>query len=146
MRIKVCELAGSMLTWAVAVCEGGSPVVAINAIGVRLIRSDRTLCDYASDWNAAGRIIEREKIQIRGIDAPGHAWDGKWLAQQGKFRPSAARVDWRAHDTFTCSKSEPGYFEGPTALIAAMRCYVAMKMGNEIDVPDDLMCNERSHS
>jgi len=27
---------------------------------------------------------------------------------------------------------------GPTPLIAAMRCYVASKMGDEIDVPTEL--------
>jgi hypothetical protein len=28
---------------------------------------------------------------------------------------------------------------GPTPLIAAMRCYVASKMGDEVDVPDELV-------
>ena len=27
---------------------------------------------------------------------------------------------------------------GPTPLIAAMRCYVASKLGDEVDVPDEL--------
>ncbi len=27
-------------------------------------------------------------------------------------------------------------FEGPTLLVAAMRCYVASKLGAEIEVPD----------
>ena len=27
---------------------------------------------------------------------------------------------------------------GPTALIAAMRCYVASKLGEEVDVPEEL--------
>jgi len=30
------------------------------------------------------------------------------------------------------------YQEGPTPLIAAMRCYVASKLGDEVDVPDGL--------
>jgi hypothetical protein len=29
--------------------------------------------------------------------------------------------------------------EGPTPLVAAMRCYVASKMGDEVDVPEDLL-------
>ena len=28
---------------------------------------------------------------------------------------------------------------GPTMLIAAMRCYVASKLGEEIDVPEELL-------
>lgn len=27
---------------------------------------------------------------------------------------------------------------GPTPLISAMRCYVAFKLGDEVDVPDEL--------
>jgi hypothetical protein len=29
-------------------------------------------------------------------------------------------------------------FFGPTPLFAAMRCYVASKLGDEVDVPEDL--------
>ena len=29
-----------------------------------------------------------------------------------------------------------GTYEGPTPLIAAMRCYVASKLGAEVDVPE----------
>jgi len=28
--------------------------------------------------------------------------------------------------------------DGPTPLIAAMRCYVASKLGEEVDVPEEL--------
>jgi hypothetical protein len=31
-----------------------------------------------------------------------------------------------------------GYVVGPTPLIAAMRCYVASKMGDEIELPEEL--------
>ena len=34
----------------------------------------------------------------------------------------------------------PGFSaDGPTPLIAAMRCYVASKLGEEIDIPTELM-------
>jgi len=33
-------------------------------------------------------------------------------------------------------------YEGSTPLIAAMRCYVASKLGDEVDVPDELMKGE----
>ena len=32
----------------------------------------------------------------------------------------------------------PLFYEGPTPLIAAMRCYVASKLGDEVDVPEEL--------
>ncbi len=28
---------------------------------------------------------------------------------------------------------------GPTPLIAAMRCYVASKLGDEVDIPEELL-------
>ena len=30
------------------------------------------------------------------------------------------------------------YKEGPTPLIAAMRCYVASKLGDDVDIPEEL--------
>ena len=32
-----------------------------------------------------------------------------------------------------------GHAFGPTPLIAAMRCFVASKLGDEVDVPDELI-------
>ena len=38
----------------------------------------------------------------------------------------------RKYLTWTCER-------GPTKLIAAMRCYVASKLGDEVDVPEELL-------
>jgi hypothetical protein len=63
----------------------------------------------STDWAQGGPIIEREKIELE--------WDGNyWLAQI------------RADDEWY----------GPTPLIAAMRCYVASKLGDEVDAPKEL--------
>ena len=37
--------------------------------------------------------------------------------------------------------TKPGFWQewGPTPLIAAMRCYVGTKLGNEVEVPDELL-------
>ena len=32
-----------------------------------------------------------------------------------------------------------GFFDGATPLVAAMRCYVASKLGDEVDVPKELI-------
>lgn len=70
---------------------------------------------FSSDWAYGGPIIEREGISIypdESEDLP----DIKWSADsQNTFR-----------------------WGGPTPLIAAMRCYVASKLGDEVDVPDEL--------
>jgi len=64
---------------------------------------------YSTDWSRGGPIIERERIGIR--DYGGNVW---------------AADDYIHAVVF-----------GPTPLIAAMRCYVASKLGDEVDVPND---------
>ena len=107
--MKVSELEGVALDWAMAKCEG------LLAFGYR--KTDRFIIELSdgefeefcpsTDWAEGGPIIEREKITI---------------FQTGK--------DWMGyirHDTESF---------GPTPLIAAMRCYVASKLGEEITVPE----------
>lgn len=71
---------------------------------------------YSSDWAQGGPIIEREKIDL--------SWDVELAHKDGR---------WRAElDVMYESK-------GQTPLIAAMRCYVASKLGDEVEVPDELL-------
>lgn len=67
----------------------------------------------STDWAQGGPIIERNRMYIRPYynDPP-----GQWCAECG------------AEFTF-----------GPTPLVAAMRCYVASKLGDEVDVPEELL-------
>lgn len=62
-----------------------------------------------TNWSQGGPIIEREKTAIRFVP-----WD-TWVAE---------------------CKGYTG--EGTTPLIAAMRCYVASKLGDEVEVPEEL--------
>jgi hypothetical protein len=82
-----------------------------------LMRWERSTHDEApleyspsTDWAQGGPIIEREKIQIK---ENGH---GHWFAKIGKGK----------------------WLRGPTPLIAAMRCYVASKLGDEVELPEEL--------
>jgi hypothetical protein len=65
--------------------------------------------DYSTDWAQGGPIIERE-----GITLTHQAFD--WSAQTDD-------------DLFAY---------GPTPLIAAMRCYVASKLGDDVEIPEEL--------
>jgi hypothetical protein len=65
----------------------------------------------STDWAQGGPIIEREKIEIFIRDE-----------------------EWFAYSSF----STPEDFNGETPLIAAMRCYVASKLGDTIDIPEEL--------
>lgn len=68
----------------------------------------------STDWAAAGPIIEREKI---GIDCDDQ---GVWFASYDL----SAESSWGA--------------TGSTPRVAAMRCYVANKLGAEIKLPEAL--------
>jgi hypothetical protein len=112
--IKVSELTGAALDWAVAKCEGISTAEFIAL--QKLPASDAFWqYNYSTNWVQGGPIIEREGISV---DRTGLAW------------------------TSDISDSVGGYIEhtesGPTPLIAAMRCYVASKLGDTIKVPKEL--------
>lgn len=70
---------------------------------------------YSTDWAQGEPIIERE-----GID-----------------------VDYWPDGDYWQATSDTNDSFGPTPLIAAMRCYVASKLGDEIDVPDALASSQQ---
>jgi hypothetical protein len=74
---------------------------------------------YSTDWAQGGPIIERECIGLRGPSIRGNAW--------------AAFIDLSG-----ISQGPQHRHTGPTPLIAAMRCYVASKLGDTVDIPDEL--------
>jgi hypothetical protein len=74
--------------------------------------------NYCGQWEHGGPIIERERIAV-GFD--GFDIIDSALPIWGAFK-YAGRFE--------------GY--GPTPLIAAMRVYVASKLGDEVNVPEGL--------
>jgi len=71
----------------------------------------RDAYNYSTDWAQGGPIIERQEIELV---PKGMHWD--------------AYADEDFHVPYS----------GPTPLIAAMRCYVASKLGDEIEIPEEL--------
>ena len=75
---------------------------------------------YSTDWALGGPIIERELIAVDYSDGDASE-NGKpfWCAASyyGSERPHAA----------------------DTPLEAAMRCYVASKLGDEVEIPEELL-------
>lgn len=69
----------------------------------------------SSDWSLAGPIIEREKITVV---------------------PGAFGVPWTACEDWSRDPECNKWIDGETYLIAAMRCFVASKFGDE--VPDEV--------
>lgn len=78
---------------------------------------------YSTDWMHGGPIIEQARICIDQPD------DLKVLKDCQAF----TRV------CITGAARRPHFVQhGPTPLIAAMRCYVASKLGDEVEVPNEL--------
>lgn len=118
--VKTAELTGAALDWAVAKCEGQRLSGASLAFQVS---THGTVCtgsypySPSTNWAIGGPIIERERIAFLA-PATGEFWDA------------------RDSKTFTL---RPVYFKGPSPLIAAMRCYVSSKLGDTVEVPEELL-------
>lgn len=114
MNVKVSESSDAVLDWMVAKCEGYDMSKAIyfnDRPGVYGLEKDKML-RYSTDWSQGGPIIQSEKI---------------------KSHYAGPLLEWE------CWCGDIGYGTGSTPLIAAMRCYVTSKLGNEVEVPAELL-------
>lgn len=138
--MKTSELTGAALDWAVAktigcelttwnahfrrIAKGAWSEEKINALLAERV-DEPVVIDahgnmtpvpaYSTDWRQGGPVIEREGISL--LEA-----GGGWGARSKQDGLTIIR------DRF-----------GPTPLIAAMRCYVASKLGDEVDIPEELL-------
>lgn len=125
--VQVKDATGSVLDWMVAKCAGylhkqdygwtvvlpvpGEPPTVHLPFPKHFSPSTR--------WAQGGPIIEREKIELI---PPKDEDDNEWMAV------------W-----YKCEDVEAGIQVGTSPLIAAMRCYVASKLGDQVEVPDELI-------
>ena len=125
MKIKVSELQGPALDWAVAMCRGFEGLDEDEWL-IRDGIADMPLSAYtpSTDWAQGGPIIEREGIGF---------FCNRTANVGARFKPDAG-ADWRA---CPYNKLMDHHF-GPTPLIAAMRCYVTSKLGGCVEVPNEL--------
>jgi len=126
--MKTSELTGQALDWAVAKCEGYTGLHKIAGrmphepqLGILPPRKEYGVMDlwelsYSTDWAQGGPIIEREKLDLF---CSGNVWDSS-----------------------TGDRGNNSIQSGTTPLIAAMRCYVASKLGDEVDIPTELTQGE----
>ena len=115
VKLKTSELKGAALDWAVAKCLPDDTVRIYfeEETGEKLFLDDWEVPEFSPsiDWAQGGPIIERERI---GIATWGDG-DLYWEAECG----------W-------------AWAKAPTPLIAAMRCYATFKLGDEVEVPEEL--------
>lgn len=137
MKVKISQLSGDALDLAVAKCEGNTGVFGIDGYSP------------SCDWSQGGAVIDRESISVFRCDDE-NLVDAKGFCTN-KYRPVWAAVLGDRHSTgqsyngygeecgFTYEISADEVVKGPTPLIAAMRCYVASKLGDEVDIPEELV-------
>ena len=116
--MKTAQLEGAALDWAVAKCEGKLKTFDFylhESTGAFMLESGDVSFLYSpsTQWKEGGPIIEREKMVLGYLNGLACA------------------------STFEGNRHQRMEF-GTTPLIAAMRCYVASKLGDEVEVPEEL--------
>lgn len=117
MKLKTSELQGPALDWAVAKCEFPDANTKDIEVWVQPLPCD-DLEDFkfqpSTDWAQGGPIIERDIAKIERFS------DALWEA------------------TAYTRDAQDIVQSGPNPLVAAMRCYVASKLGDEVELPDEI--------
>ena len=116
--MKTAELTGAALDWAVASIELTGHDGYTNVLMVTVGDDNDWKYSPSTDWAQGGPIIEREEIELTRGSLDSNEW--------------VATIDLFEGDVMRESQS------GETPLIAAMRCYVASKLGDEVEIPDEL--------
>ena len=126
MKIKTSRLIGPALDWAVAKCvELQGVKFGKGFYGEKLLLDENEFghrLSYSTNWAQGGPIIEREGIDVFTEKKTPESW----VASMARYQNGERLVGWRIHQY------------GPTPLIAAMRAYVVSKLGDEVDVPEEL--------
>ncbi len=123
--IKVSEATGPALNWLVAKAEGHEIDSLMGGAVWYWLKCSLTgelevleVFNPSTDWSQGGPIIERERISLLyhpDINCMSGEIFPRWIASTA------------AHKV-----------EAPTPLIAAMRAFVASKLGDTVEVPDEL--------
>ena len=152
MKIKTAELQGDALDWAVAKCAGrtlrhrpmgyqgghgwwiweetpsGKGGILIELSIYLKVGPRRTpkapmsseCWSPSTDWSQGGPIGDLARINVTLIDDKPDVWAAS-LGEPWRTLPSVHSMT------------------GPTRLVAMMRCFVASRLGDEVDIPEELL-------
>lgn len=120
--MKTSDLIGPALDWAVATCElttiphfisGAGPSARVIYVPKRTAYKNYS---PSTNWKQGGPIIEAQKL------------DAFWNSE----------ADWWSVSGWDKRAVREVVMRDPHYLTAAMRCYVASRLGDEVDVPTAL--------
>jgi hypothetical protein len=119
MKTKTSELQGSALDWVVAKClpDDTARIYFDEQTGEKLFLDDWEVPEFSPsiDWAQGGPIIERDIAKIERFS------EALWEA------------------TAYTKNAQDIVQSGPNPLVAAMRCYVASQLGDEVELPEELV-------
>lgn len=73
----------------------------------------------STDWSQGGPIVEREKFDV-------------------VYQAGGRGDEWTCFANDTDDNLNSIEAGGPTPLVAAMRCYVTSKLGDDVEIPEEL--------
>lgn len=118
--IQVSEASGPVLDWLVAKAEHILGHIAIDHNMTHpLVLSGVQAYGPSFIWSQGGPIMERERIS------------SEWLGTEWCAKRTWLRHEWHL--------MHGRYNYGPTVLVAAMRCFVTFKLGDTVEVPEELL-------
>lgn len=143
MKVKTTDLIGPALDWAVATIEGYVCQFDDEVSGPWLVPQEGFLHDEkplsefspSTNWSKGGPIIERENLSV------------SYWGDKSRFGQHSMPEQWweARHPTHrTQSRRTVGF--GPTPLIATIRCYCCAKLGDVIDIPEELLQCQQQRS
>jgi hypothetical protein len=119
--MKTAELTGAALDWAVASIELTGHDDYTNVLMVTVGDDNDWRYNPSTEWALGGAIIESEWISV---SKPVNSLT--WVATMHYQNEDTDDVMWMEET-------------GTTPLVAAMRCYVASKLGDDVEVPEELL-------
>lgn len=135
MKIKTLDLKGESLNWAVAIAQGYDVIVTTTDFLDKKVHPHICIDNWdlheelqgtrfciLNNWYVAGSILQREKLSLGNQESSGTTDNSDWYATNGGGKGGSFGF---------AGKDEP--------IVAIMRCYVMLKLGNEVDVPDELV-------
>lgn len=134
VKIRTSELQGVALDYAVAKAQGRAEIEVFGRnrptdrgfINVRFNphpKASTARFDPSENWEYGGPIIESESL---------------WVRESAVAGPAVAHLKWFAYASRQYDGDRSCYY-GETFLIAAMRCFVASKLGSVVEVPEVLV-------
>jgi hypothetical protein len=123
--MKTSELCGVQLDYAVAKCEGEVHIEP-DFDGFHVLRYAKGKpYDFfpSTNWAQGGLIIQKYIGNLWRWNRTDESQPIVWCAVIYKEVPECTEVH---------------TYEGPTPLIAAMRCLVASKLGDEVNLPEEI--------